>query len=81
MATGLPVVGPNIVPGRELLGDDYPAFADVDDFKAIALRMQQMVADPALVSECRQRGLTIAAKFRPEVTMTRLAEIIRRGDL
>jgi glycosyltransferase involved in cell wall biosynthesis len=81
MATGLPVVGPNIVPGRELLGDDYPALADVDDFKAIALRMQQMATDPALVSECRQRGLAISAKFRPEVTMTRLAEIIRMGEL
>lgn len=79
MATGLPVIGPNTVPGRELLGDDYPAFADVDDFDKIAKTMQQMASDPGLVEECKTRGLSIAAKFRPQVTMTRLAEIIRKG--
>jgi glycosyltransferase involved in cell wall biosynthesis len=81
MATGLPVIGPNIVPGRELLGEDYPAFADVDDFATIATRMQEVASDARLAEECRRRGLAIAAKFRPQVTMTRLAEIIRNGGL
>lgn len=81
MATGLPVIGPNIVPGRELLGSDYPAFADVDDFAAIGKMMLQMSEDESLADECRRRGLAIAEKFRPEVTMTRLAQIIRQGGL
>lgn len=81
MATGLPVIGPNIVPGHELLGADYPAFADVDDFATIGKHMVAMASDPNLAAVCRERGLKIAAKFRPQVTMTRLAEIIRNGGL
>jgi glycosyltransferase involved in cell wall biosynthesis len=81
MATGLPVIGPNIVPGRELLGADYPAFANVDDYAMIGETMLRMSSESELAAECRRRGLEIAAKFRPQVTMTRLAEIIRNGGL
>lgn len=81
MATGLPVIGPDIIPGRELLGGDYPALAKVDDFARIGALMLQMASDAELRAVCVDRGQKIAARFRPEVTMGRLAEICKDGRL
>ena len=81
MATGCPVIGPAMPAGKELLGTDYPAFADVDDFRRVGLLMKRMADDADFYADCRKRGLAIAAKFRPEVTMGRLEEICRKGSL
>jgi glycosyltransferase involved in cell wall biosynthesis len=79
MATGLPVIGPETVPGRELLCDDYEAIAKLDDYEQIGELMQRMMAEPDLVERCRKRGFEIAAKFRPEVSLPRLRDVCVEG--
>jgi glycosyltransferase involved in cell wall biosynthesis len=79
MATGLPVIGPETVPGRELLGDAYEAIANLDDYVAIGKLMQRMMSEPELVAACRKRGFIVAAQFRPEVSLPRLRDVCVQG--
>lgn len=72
MASGVPVMGADVGPTRELLAPDRGWLVPPGDARALAARIAEVVADPGALREAAARAFAFAATQRWEAVWTTL---------
>ena len=63
MACGQIVIAPNIPAAKEILGEDYELFVEVDDLPALRAAINRVRTDASLVKRCRVKCQEAVSRF------------------